>query len=378
MAGGAIQRDRAESHVETETASQGRARTLARRRVSERAAEALETLGKRVMSEVVTARPAAGTYLTFALAHREYGVPVREVREIVKVMDISGMPHLPPLVGATFTLRGTTIPLVDLRFEFGLPSVEFTDRTCIIVVEGDLGGRAVTLGVLVDHVSELLSISSEELEPPPQVGAPGAAGCIRGAARKNGSVTLLIEPAVLAADRARAGATEVRATPLVKRRLVIGTGEFAVTAEPGATIETQALGSGVVVCLFDPVAKVGGMIHVLLPDSHTNRERATAQPAAFADTGIPMLFHAAYDLGAKKVRCRVQLVGGAAIEPATGPETPPSVGRRNILAARQMLWRNGVLVGKEDVGGSLARNVSLDVADGTVQFSDALTGASVL
>lgn len=330
------------------------------------------------MNEVVTARSAAGRYLTFGLAHREYGVPVRGVREIVKVMDITGMPRVPQHVAGTFTLRGRKIPLVDLRLELGLPSVEVTDRTCIIVVEGDLGGRAVKLGVLVDHVSEVLSIASEELEPTPQVDVPGDAGCIRGAARKNGSVKLLIEPAVLAADRARAGATEVRATSLVKRRLVVGMGELAVTAEPGATLETHALGSGVAVCLFDPVARVGGMIHVLLPDSHTNRERATAQPAAFADTGIPMLFHAAYDLGAKKVRCRVQLVGGAAIVPAMGTETPPSVGRRNILAARQMLWRNGVLVGKEDVGGALARNVSLDVADGRVQFSNALTGASVL
>lgn len=166
---------------------------------------------------------------------------------------------------------------------------------------------------------------------------------------------------------------------LSKRRLVIGIGEFAVAADPGAVIVTHALGSCVAVCLFDPVARVGGMIHVLLPDSKINPERASVQPAAFADTGIPLLFHAAYELGAKKVRCKVQLLGGASIaNAAAGSPSQPSVGKRNILAARQILWRNGVLVEKEEVGGTIARNVSLDVGDGTVQFSNALTGASVL
>ncbi len=172
--------------------------------------------------------------------------------------------------------------------------------------------------------------------------------------------------------------SEVQAI-LTKRRIVIGIGEFAVAADPGDLIVTHALGSCVAVCLFDPVARVGGMIHVLLPDSKINSERAAAQPAAFADTGIPLLFHAAYELGAKKVRCKVQLVGGASIAAAAnGPTALPSVGKRNVLAARQILWRNGVLVEKEEVGGTMARNVSLDVGDGTVQFSNALTGASVL
>lgn len=165
-------------------------------------------------------------------------------------------------------------------------------------------------------------------------------------------------------------------TTAVKQRLVIGIGEYAVSADADALIVTHALGSCVAVCLWDPEAGVGGMIHVLLPDSKINPTRAQTQPAAFADTGIPMLFHAAYELGAKKARCRVHLVGGASISGA--PSGQPSVGKRNVLTARQILWRNGVLVEREEVGGTAARNVSLDVGDGTVQYSNALTGVSVL
>ena len=160
------------------------------------------------------------------------------------------------------------------------------------------------------------------------------------------------------------------------RRIVIGIGEFAVSADADALIVTHALGSCVAVCLWDPVVGVGGMIHVLLPDSAINPMRAADQPAAFADTGIPLLFRAAYEHGVKKSRCRVHVIGGATI--ATGAPGQPSVGKRNVLAVRQILWRNGVLVEREEVGGTTARNVTLSVGDGTVHYGNALTGASVL
>ncbi|MEQ1911254.1 MAG: chemotaxis protein CheD [Vicinamibacterales bacterium] len=160
------------------------------------------------------------------------------------------------------------------------------------------------------------------------------------------------------------------------RRIVIGIGECAVSPDPDAVIVTHALGSCVAVCLWDPVVRVGGMIHVLLPDSTINPTRAAGQPAAFADTGIPLLFRAAYELGVKKSRCRVHVIGGATI--STGGLSLPSVGKRNILAVRQILWRNGVLVEREEVGGTAARNVTLSVADGAVHYGNALTGASVL
>ena len=95
------------------------------------------------------------------------------------------------------------------------------------------------------------------------------------------------------------------------RRLVVGIGELAVSDYPDEVIVTHALGSCIAVCIFDPVAAVAAMLHFLLPDSRINEERARLQPAAFADTGIPLLFHTAYQYGLDKKRAIVKLAGGA-------------------------------------------------------------------
>src|SRR4029077_10239774 len=95
------------------------------------------------------------------------------------------------------------------------------------------------------------------------------------------------------------------------RRLVIGIGEFAVSNRPGDVIVTHALGSCIAVCIFDPRAGVAGMLHFLLAEASINPERAHQQPGVFADTGIPLLFEAAYQYGLNKRRAIVTLVGGA-------------------------------------------------------------------
>lgn len=154
----------------------------------------------------------------------------------------------------------------------------------------------------------------------------------------------------------------------MRRRITVGIGEFAVSNDPESVIVTHALGSCVAVCLWDPHAVVAGLLHILLPDSRINGVRAAAQPAAFADTGIPLLFRTAYDYGVQKQRCRVRLVGGADISGLGGPGGD-TVGRRNILAARSLLWRNGILIDNEAVGGNGARSVALHVRDGRVQIT---------
>lgn len=150
------------------------------------------------------------------------------------------------------------------------------------------------------------------------------------------------------------------------RRVVVGIGEFAVSDDPSASVVTHALGSCVAVCIWDPTAVVGGLLHVLLPDSKINPERARQQPAAFADTGIPLLFKTAYAKGLDKKRCRVRLIGGASV--AGLPPSEAAVGKRNILAARSLLWRNGVLIEREVVGGNEARTVSMRVGDGVTKI----------
>ncbi|HXT71294.1 MAG TPA: chemotaxis protein CheD [Vicinamibacterales bacterium] len=149
------------------------------------------------------------------------------------------------------------------------------------------------------------------------------------------------------------------------KRLVVGIGEFAVSDDPNATIVTHALGSCVAVCLWDPLAKVAGLIHVLLPSASINPVRAKQQPAAFADTGLPIFFQSAYKYGVEKKRCRVQIVGGADV---TGVGAT-AIGKRNVLAIKSLLWRNGVLIEREAVGGSSARSVSVCVTDGELTIT---------
>jgi chemotaxis protein CheD len=160
--------------------------------------------------------------------------------------------------------------------------------------------------------------------------------------------------------------TVVTAPPA--RRMVIGIGEHTVSADPGSVIVTHALGSCVAVCVYDPVAHVGGLLHFLLPDSRINPARARQQPSTFADLGIPQLFQDLYLIGAIKSRCVVKLVGGADVTSLQRAGTL-DIGRRNQVAAKNILWRNGVLITAERLGGSEPRNVALNVLDGTVRIS---------
>lgn len=153
--------------------------------------------------------------------------------------------------------------------------------------------------------------------------------------------------------------------PASSRWLRVGIGELAVSDKPEDVITTVALGSCVAVCLWDPAAGVAGLLHFLLPEARINPVRAQSEPAAFADAGIPLLFHAAYNLGALKRRCKVWLVGGAEV---AGHETPGilNMGRRNVIAARNVLWRNGIMVEGEEVGGNTPRTVTITVATGQI------------
>ncbi len=157
----------------------------------------------------------------------------------------------------------------------------------------------------------------------------------------------------------------------VSRRLVIGIGEFAVSNRPGDVIVTHALGSCIAVCLFDQRSGVAGMLHFLLPESGINPDRARQQPGVFADTGIPLLFEAAAQYGLDRKRATVTLVGGAEMTQQTGSSF--ATGRRNALAAKNVLWRAGVFVSRQEIGGSDARTLYLYVADGRMEVHNGQT-----
>jgi chemotaxis protein CheD len=150
--------------------------------------------------------------------------------------------------------------------------------------------------------------------------------------------------------------------PANGRRVVVGIGELAASDRPEEVIVTYALGSCIAVCLFDPAAKVAAMLHFLLPEAAINQRRALQQPAAFGDTGIPLLLETAARLGLRKKRTIVRLVGGA--EVANRSVCALATGHRNVLSARTVLWRHGLFVDSQDVGGVSARTVHLAVRDG--------------
>ncbi len=139
--------------------------------------------------------------------------------------------------------------------------------------------------------------------------------------------------------------------------------DLAVSTDPSATLITYSLGSCIGVAIWDPTAHVGGMLHYMLPDSQLSPDKARANPAMFADTGIPKLFRAAYELGAVKNRLVVKVAGGSQLLDDNGTF---NIGKRNYLALRKIFWKNGVMIKAEDVGGSISRTLKLEVGAGTV------------
>lgn len=112
----------------------------------------------------------AGKYMTFKLAHEDYGLAILRVREIIGLLDITRIPRTPEFVRGVINLRGRVIPVIDLRQKFGMPRTEPTDQTVIIVVQYEVSGRSITTGILVDEVVEVLDVPADRIEPPPTYG----------------------------------------------------------------------------------------------------------------------------------------------------------------------------------------------------------------
>lgn len=151
--------------------------------------------------------------------------------------------------------------------------------------------------------------------------------------------------------------------------LVVGLGELQVSEDPAATLVTYALGSCLGVAIHDPVARVGGLLHAVHPRTDLDPERAREQPAVFVETGLPALFRACYACGARKDRLVVRLAGAGTSTDAEHDHF--EIGRRNLLIARQLLWKNGILVHGQAVGGSESRTLSLQIGTGTVTVRSA-------
>jgi purine-binding chemotaxis protein CheW len=134
-----------------------------------------------------------GKYLTFALAHEEYGLEILKVREIIGYIEVTAVPQTPHYVKGVINLRGQVIPVVDLRTKFGMDAADVTDETCIIVVEITHDGHKSSTGIVVDRVQEVLDIPGDNIEEAPQFDASVNTDFILGIGKVGESVKILLD-----------------------------------------------------------------------------------------------------------------------------------------------------------------------------------------
>jgi purine-binding chemotaxis protein CheW len=132
-------------------------------------------------------------YLTFALAGEEYGIDILKVKEIIGSMPITTIPQMPDFVKGVINLRDKVIPVVDLRLKFELESIDYTNRTCIIVVEVTKADGNVLVGIVVDSVSEVLNIDAEDIEGVPIIDEAIKIKYVLGMAKIKDGVKILID-----------------------------------------------------------------------------------------------------------------------------------------------------------------------------------------
>jgi chemotaxis protein CheD len=143
--------------------------------------------------------------------------------------------------------------------------------------------------------------------------------------------------------------------------VVVGMADCQMSGNPSEVLVTYALGSCIALMIHDPVSRVGGMLHFMLPESAVDPEKARRNPWMFADTGIPLLVRAACEMGAARRRLTVWAAGGAQVMDEQGVF---NIGKRNVLAMRKLLWKAGLMLREEELGGAVSRSVRLEIGSG--------------
>ena len=146
-------------------------------------------------------------------------------------------------------------------------------------------------------------------------------------------------------------------------KIIVGVADMQVSADPNIEIVTYSLGSCLGLVIYDPVVKVGGIAHIMLPESKIERKKVIENPYKFVDTGIPLLFKSAYALGAKKSRL---IVKGAGCGRVLNDANLFNIGQRNEVALRKLFWKNNILLNATDFGGNTSRTLRLRIGDGTL------------
>jgi chemotaxis protein CheD len=143
--------------------------------------------------------------------------------------------------------------------------------------------------------------------------------------------------------------------------IIVGVSDMKVSNDPNGVLVTYSLGSCIGIAVYDPAARVGGLLHYMLPESCLDSAKAAANPFMFADTGIPRLFKSVYELGGIKARMRVIMVGGSQVLDQKGFF---NIGKRNEMAARKLFHRNNVVIDFANTGGNGNRTIRLAIGDG--------------
>lgn len=150
---------------------------------------------------------------------------------------------------------------------------------------------------------------------------------------------------------------------MYKQRILVDISDAAVSSDPSDVLTTYSLSSCIGVALYDWKNKIGGLIHYQLPESKLDPEKARKCPYMFADTAMAFTLERMRATGAVKKNLKVKIAGGASMN--TGP-TGFDIGKRNHLAIRKVLWKHGLFIDAQDIGGSSPRNMYLNVEDGSL------------
>ncbi|MFW5775263.1 MAG: chemotaxis protein CheW [Chitinivibrionales bacterium] len=135
----------------------------------------------------------AGKYLTFKLGEEEYGLEILKVQEIIQMQEVTHVPRTPDYVRGVINLRGKVIPVIELRRKFGMQPHEDTEKTCIIVVQIADDAHAITMGIIIDEVKEVLDIDVASIEETPAFGESTSTEFIMGMGKVGDTVKMLLD-----------------------------------------------------------------------------------------------------------------------------------------------------------------------------------------
>jgi len=132
-------------------------------------------------------------YLTFKLGEETFALDVAEVREILDFTTVTKVPRTPPFMRGVINLRGSVVPVMDLRLKFAMSATQQTVNSCIIVVEMTMEGDSIVIGVLADAVQEVIDLEPEQIEPPPRIGTKLNTEFILGMGKHNGAFMMILD-----------------------------------------------------------------------------------------------------------------------------------------------------------------------------------------